>query len=260
VDVGGYSLFIYCVGQGSPTIVLESGLNGVSSDWERLLPDLRQIARVCVYDRAGLGASDFSPHPRTSGHMVEELRVLLRNAGAPGPYVLVGWSFGGMNARLYAAQYPQDVAGVVLLESSHPDRNERSLALLPPRTQGEPGSLTELRQWWASDWGVPILNPLGVDWRVSAEQVRAAGDLGDMPLIVITKSPDLQYADWGPDFPRDVALKLEEAWQEMQRELVGLSTSGRQIVAERSGHCIHCAEPRLVVDAIREVVETARSR
>jgi pimeloyl-ACP methyl ester carboxylesterase len=237
---------------------MDSGLNGTSADWETLLPDLRRITRVCVYDRAGLGASDLSPHPRTSGQMVEELRALLANAGVPGPYVLVGWSFGGMNVRLYAARYPDEVAGVVLLDSSHPDRNTRSLALLPPRARGEPASLTELRHWWATDWGIPRWNPLGVDWQTSAEEVRAAGTLGDIPLAVVTRSPDPAYGDWDPDFPEDVALELDRAWQEMQRELVALSTNGRQIIAEQSGHCIHCSQPRLVIHAIREVVEEAR--
>jgi len=260
VDVGGYSLFVYCVGRGSPTIVIESGLNGTSNDWERLLPDLRKITRVCVYDRAGLGMSDPSPHPRTSGQMVKELRTLLVNAGIPGPYALVGWSFGGMNVRLYAAQYPADMAGVVLLDSSHPDRNVRSLALLPPETRGEPASLKTLRQWWATDWGIPQWNPTGIDWKASAEQVRAAGSLGDIPLLVITRSPDPRYSDWGSDFPEDVALELDRLWQEMQKELVNLSSNSKQIIAKESGHCIHCSQPRLVIDAIREVVEEARKR
>jgi len=260
VDIGGCNLFINCVGEDSPVVVMDSGLNGTSADWETLLPDLRRITRVCVYDRAGLGASDLNPHPRTSGQMVEELRALLTNAGIPAPYVLVGWSFGGMNMRLYAARYPDEVAGVVLLDSLHPDRNTRSLALLPPRARGEPASLMELRQWWATDWGIPRWNPLGVDWKTSAEQVRAAGPLGEIPLVVVTRSPDPAYSDWGLDFPEDVALTLDQAWQEMQRELVALSSNGKQIIAEQSGHCIHCSQPRLVIDAIREVVEETRGR
>ncbi|HEX5810173.1 MAG TPA: alpha/beta hydrolase, partial [Anaerolineales bacterium] len=125
IDVGGYSLHLYCVGQntdGSPTVILESGLGGTSSSWGWIQPSVAKTTRVCAYDRAGMGWSDSSPAPRDVQNIATELHTLLQNAQIPGPYVLAGWSYGGMYVRQYASQYPDEVAGLVLLDSSSPEQ------------------------------------------------------------------------------------------------------------------------------------------
>jgi len=125
VDVGGYRLHLYCVGknvEGSPTVILEHGLGATSAAWARVQPEIAQTTRVCAYDRAGMGWSDPGPAPRDAEHIVTELHSLLQNAGIPGPYVLVGWSFGGLYVRMYAGKYPTEVSGIVLLDSSHHDQ------------------------------------------------------------------------------------------------------------------------------------------
>ena len=125
VDVGGYRLHLYCIGEnvmGSPTVILEQGLGGTSAAWARVQPEIAKTSRVCAYDRAGMGWSDLGPEPRDAQHIATELHSLLHNAGIPGPYVLVGWSFGGFYVRMYAGEYPTEVAGMVLLDSSHPDQ------------------------------------------------------------------------------------------------------------------------------------------
>ena len=118
VDVGGYSLHINCVGQGSPTVVLDAGSGLFSAQWVRVQRQVSDTTRVCAYDRAGMGWSEMGPEPRDAKQITSELHTLLNKAGIEGPYVLVGHSFGGMYMQTYAARYPEEVAGVVLVDSS----------------------------------------------------------------------------------------------------------------------------------------------
>src|SRR5215211_8097559 len=118
VDVGGYSLHINCVGQGTPTVVLDAGSGLFSAQWVRVQREVSGTTRVCVYDRAGMGWSEMGPDPRDARRITSELHTLLSKAGIEGPYVLVGHSFGGMYMQTYAAHYPDEVAGVALVDSS----------------------------------------------------------------------------------------------------------------------------------------------
>jgi len=125
VDVGGYQLHLYCTGttvDGSPTVILENGLGSTSAAWSLIQPEIAKATRVCSYDRAGMGWSNSSPEPRDAQHIAQELHTLLQNADVAAPYVLVGWSMGGLYARAYAAQYGDEVTGLVLIDSSHPDQ------------------------------------------------------------------------------------------------------------------------------------------
>ena len=122
VDIGGYRLHINCTGEGGPAVILDSGLGGNSLEWTLVQPKLAKFTRVCSYDRAGQGWSDESPLIRTSQNIVDELHTLLHKAEVPEPYILVGHSSGGINMRLYASYYPNEVAGVVLVDSAHEDQ------------------------------------------------------------------------------------------------------------------------------------------
>jgi pimeloyl-ACP methyl ester carboxylesterase len=130
VHVGGYSLHINCVGQGSPTVVLDAGSGEWSAQWVRVQREVSHTTRVCAYDRAGMGWSEMGPEPRDAKWISSELHALLSKAGIEGPYVLVGHSFGGMYMLTYAARYPEEVAGVALIDSStEPDQfSQRSEA------------------------------------------------------------------------------------------------------------------------------------
>jgi pimeloyl-ACP methyl ester carboxylesterase len=118
VDMGGYSLHINCVGQGSPTVLLDAGSGLFSAQWVRVQREVSGTTRVCAYDRAGMGWSEMGPDPRDARRITGELHTLLGKAGIEGPYVLVGHSFGGMYMQTYAARYPDEVAGVALVDSS----------------------------------------------------------------------------------------------------------------------------------------------
>ena len=117
VDVGGYRLHINCTGEGSPTVVIESGWGDMSATWGWVQPEVAKTTRVCTYDRAGMGWSESSPQPRTAREYAKELHTLLKKANEPGPYVLVGHSMGGFTVIVYAHDYPAEVSGLVLVDA-----------------------------------------------------------------------------------------------------------------------------------------------
>ena len=276
IDVGGYKMHIDCTGTGSPTVILDSGMGDGYLSWRKVQPQIAQLTRVCSYDRAGFGYSDFSPKPRTSRVFAQELRTLLHNAGVPPPYVLVGHSMGGYDVRLYASLYRSEVAGMVFVDASHPDQQKRL-----------PRALNDLDATWIHEqeffeftmpFGLPrLLGFCAKDAEVraaecnfhsvresvaelksisqSAAQTAATGSLGDIPLIVLSQDPDApQY-----DLPEDLVKPTNDAWQHMQRELAQLSTRGTQAIAKNSGHYIQLDRPDLVIDAVRNVVDQIRS-
>ncbi len=268
-------MHIDCAGEGSPAVILDSGLGDGYRSWRKVQPQIAQLTRVCSYDRAGVGYSDSSPKLRTSKVFAEELHALLQNARVPPPYVLVGHSMGGYDVRLFASQYGNEAVGMVLVDSSHPEQEKR----LPPM-------LKDLDRTWIREqeffeftmpFGLPRL--LGFCSRdgeeraaecnfhsvresvaelksisASAAETAAAGSLGNMPLVVLSQDPDApQY-----DLPEDLVKPTNEAWGQMQTELARLSTRGTRVIAKNSGHYIQLDRPDLVVDAIRKVVNEAR--
>src|SRR5215213_1289756 len=142
VDVGGYRLHLHCVGEGSPTVIMEAGGAGNVLHWMLVQPAIAQSTRVCAYDRAGMGWSEPGPLPRTPQQIVAELHTLLTNAGIPGPSILVGHSIGGKYVRLYARQYPQDVAGMVLVDARHEDAD----AAMTPAMRADDRSRVQTEQ------------------------------------------------------------------------------------------------------------------
>ena len=127
VDVGGYRMHIHCQGDpaAGPTVVLDGGQGEPGLTWASVQPEVAGFARVCAYDRAGLGWSEASPKARTGSNIVEELHTLLTRAGVEPPYVLVGHSVGGLYARLYDQKYPGEVVGMVQVDAAHEDLNVR---------------------------------------------------------------------------------------------------------------------------------------
>jgi thioesterase domain-containing protein len=234
VDVDELKMHIHCTGEGSPTVILEAGLDDFSIFWSQVQPEIAQSVRVCSYDRAGLGWSEPSPNPRTSETMVKELHILLVNAKLDPPYVLVGHSFGGALVRLYAHLYPDEVMGMVLADSAPDDvlAQYRAIAVS------------------TKYFGTGIAENEAFESNLA--EVRDANvSIFDKPLIVISRG----YWDPMPGFSEKDNKFAWQMWQEMQVELLSLSSDSRQIIAGESEHNIHLQQPELVIDAIRSVVE-----
>jgi pimeloyl-ACP methyl ester carboxylesterase len=285
VDVGGHSMHLYCTGEGvAPTVVMDSGLGGTVLDWQLVQPEVAGFARVCTYDRGGAGWSEPGAQPRTSEQFVEELHALLGNAGVQGPYVLVGHSLGGTNMQLYASQYPDEVAGMVLVDSALEDLD---LLSITESLQGSPvwikiyatiGVVRLANMLGPVGYPFSELPPDSVDEALaiststrqlyeSADETSSIGEsfeqqlaapmlLGDKPLIVLTAGP-LQLE--GMDLSQGQMDQMDEAHTRSQAALTQASQNSEQIIAEDSGHYIHLEQPDLVIDAIRQVVDAARN-
>lgn len=294
VDVGGQALNLNCTGQGSPTIVLDSGLGVPAIGWESVQTEVAKFTRVCSYDRAGYGWSDAGPLPRTSAQIAQELHTLLQNAGERPPYVLVGHSFGGFNVRVYNGRYPDQVAGMVLVDASQEDQNQ----LMPAAFKRF--SEAQKKQLKTQEMIAPYLNGLGISrfmaarqpvpagvsndlWREylylsllpkfaqataselgsfdeSARQVHAAGTLADKPLAVLTagKSVDKRL------LPESITAKdlddLRQLWvNDLQLREARLSTRGKRTMVPDSTHMIPFERPDAIVSAIHEVWSAVNS-
>jgi pimeloyl-ACP methyl ester carboxylesterase len=271
VDVNGHLMHINCVGEGSPTVILEAANLGMSAHWVRV-QQLAQTTRVCAYDRAGLGWSERGPEPRDARQISSELHTLLKGAGTEGPYVLVGHSYGGLYARLYAARYSEEVAGVVLVDSTHPEQFTRSPegramyeqtnrlgAVLPILTRLGVIRLTNFypahpdlpprqrEQIEAFNSSTRQVSTTVEEFRATPEtaaQVRGTGSLGDKPLVVIS------------------AGEQPPSWLEMQDELVALSPNSIHRVVDGATHeslLYDKGDARVTSAAIDRVVEAVRA-
>ncbi len=290
VDIGGQRLHLYCLGTGNPTVILEAAAPGWSLYWSTVQPQLARTTRVCAYDRAGLGWSDRGPLPRTGQRMAKELHCLLERAGIAGPYVLVGHSLGGLVARLYQHDYPQEVVGMVLVDAGHElemrQAEFRSFAnagksmlpvframtmlgitrliasydQLPPiltlQEEKVPAEIRPmLRTVWLRTGYVSTLADESDGLIETLEQVRHSGRLGDLPLVIITATGPV----WWPDMPGQVnPAKFKKMWMDLQQDLTTLSTKSRQVFAEHSSHFIQFDEPSLVAESVRQMIDLTR--
>jgi pimeloyl-ACP methyl ester carboxylesterase len=290
VDVNGYLMHINCTGEGVPTVVLDSGMGNSSLFWSLVQPEMSKSARVCSYDRAGLGWSEsrhgwlpFGVTRRTSRQMADELHTLLKNAGVPGPYVLVGHSLGGMNARVYAGTYPDEVVGIVLVDSSH----EEAYAKLPKEAldnanktkiehqEARPLALLGMQRLFKNKDNYTWLPPdvrgayMSVESRTETfitlddeylsfgESVRQAREAAPMtkslPLFVLAATEQFN------SLPAGVREQTKLTWLGLQEELASRSDDSVFHLVEGSDHSIQCNDHRgEVADAVRRVVEAVR--
>jgi len=262
VDLGGYRVHLYCTGEGSPMVMIVGG--GFSFDWTRVQQEVSKTTRVCVYDPSGTAWSD-AGHGRGCPAWVDEVRDLMRRADVPGPYVLVGLSAGAVIARLYAMNYANDVAGVVIVDhaflpkpipfaktgrfkdldsppvlismtpviGSHAD--EPGFSKLPKEAQ-------ELDRWaTAASPDLPTAETS--EQCIASAEAAAHGNphpLGRLPLVVIST---------GNQSP---------GYAELQQHLLSLSSNSRHLIAENSFHSVEISEPEVVTEGIRDVVASAR--
>lgn len=260
--MGDYEVFYRCAGAGSPTVVVEdgTGLAGASDHtWDAVVSEVQQVTRICVYDRPPLGLSQGNVPVRAANAVAQDLHKLLANARIGGPYVLVGYSLGGLFVRSYAAQYPHDVVGMVLVDAVSADYYSRARAVLPAVTGNEPEALTSFRRSLASFWGSSRgTNADRVNIAGSLQQAARLTSLGDLPLVALSHGGSSELFSAG--LPGDLGARLEQMWLETVTEQARLSTNGRLVVASQPDHAIHQAEPQLVIDAILNVLEQARKR
>lgn len=277
VDVGGHRLHLSCTGEGSPAVVLEHGGAGSALAWFRVQPDVARVTRVCSYDRAGLGWSDASDQPRDAQHIGAELHALVHRTGPLVPFVLAGWSYGGLFARAYAADYPEDLAGLVLIDATPTTEWTRSavgvaqhqseqwmyaatralarvglLRLLPnPMTSPPPGLTPEQKQQWKTIyrrtrfWDTVAAESEAIT--LTMKQVDEAGGLGDLPLVVVTAGAN---------------AGVDGQWQAEQVALRALSSRSAHVVVENATHASLWAEPeasRATASAIVRLVEDVRA-
>jgi pimeloyl-ACP methyl ester carboxylesterase len=295
VDLGGHRLHIHCTGAGTPVVVIENGLGDFSSDWILVQTRVEKFTRVCTYDRSGYAWSDPGPMPRTYAQLNLELHDALAKLRERGPFVLAGHSFGGGVVRAYAAAYPKEVAGMVLVDIVHEDQRipmgpkaarvrdfAQGRSIPPPRekmlpsdrresTGGErpaepieppydrlPAVQQRIHQWAASLPGLEEAENSQREWSSeSMAQMHAKPQAGSLGNMPLIV---LTRAEGGYGNDLDVpGAVLEAERKRTQGELALLSTEGRQVIVA-SGHSMHLEAPEEVAKAIRMVVETARRK
>lgn len=265
VDVGDYRLHMYATGKanGKPTIILESGLGTPSSykDWEHIQQKLSEYTRVITYDRAGYGWSDSANNERTAEQIADDLLQLLLQSGEKGPYILVGHSFGGFTSQVFAHKYKEDVAGLVLIDSSH-IKDEASISnleiyLLRALKEIGIGHVLELmnmlpmHEHFVEDklavhffhqhfYNSNQISELKLMNSITAEQVKQAQEngFGEIPMRVLSAVHE-EYPDWSK-------------WQ---AETATLSQNGKHLVVKDASHYIHIDQPEIVVETILDVME-----
>jgi len=280
IDVGGYRVHLYCTGTGSPTVVILGA--GYSFDWGLVQPEVAGFTQVCAYDHSGTAWSD--PGPKDSCPLrVNEVHAALKNAGIVGPYILVGHSLGALVARLYAGQYPDEVAGVIFVDHAFamlsrrpPSDGAAAPAPPPPPLTSPPGGARIVTMGMEVDSNfsnLPLRDRELHLWATTQSHNQAASTgnfdmlfdciaqadaiikdqshpLGDKPLVDVTA---------GTSMLPQTEEKSHDKYAELQAKLLSLSANSKQLIAENSGHFVILDRPDVVIDAIRQVVQSVRN-
>lgn len=293
IDVGGHRMHLLCTGSGSPTVVVEAGIGDISTDWVFIQTAVSKFTRICTYDRPGYAWSEPGPLPRTYPQINLDLHELLAAANERGPFVLVGHSFGGPLVRSYTKLYPNEVAGLLLVDTVHEDQripimgkatllrgNAKGRALPAARRTMQLGDLKpqfgpattepveqpmdklplsnqKIDQWAVAQPNLRVMAQSELEWSPESLALMAAapqkGSLGARSLLVLTREHG------GYDNNLDVpAAELEQERLTLQKKLVELSTNGAQRILP-CGHNMHIECPDALADAIRAVVGGVRS-
>jgi len=285
--VNGYAMHLYCAGAGAPTVIVEAGLGNDFIQWQKVQPEVAKFTRVCTYDRAGLGWSDDQPDPHDAKHIAQQLHSLLQTAGENGPIVLVGASAGGLYARQFVSDYPQQVAGMVFSDSSVPDqvRDTPNGAWTPEKARqihheamwdlikqstgwarlrgGCKGDVEKGLDPWRDlaraeacrpEYARSGLSEWDEFWN-SAAQATEAHCCGDIPLVIVSRDPDRPKPGRSAE-----SVAVDPIWNGLQESLKRLSPQSRRVIARGSGHHVMIERPDVVIAAVREVVIEVRER
>ncbi|SMD41105.1 Pimeloyl-ACP methyl ester carboxylesterase [Bacillus sp. JKS001846] len=233
VQLNGFKLFAKFYGdkKNKPTVIMDAGYGDYSKAWKSIVSEISTLTEVLVYDRAGLGKSEKSPNPRTSIYMIKELKEVLIQLNIKPPYILVGHSFGGVNARMYTSEYPQEVAGILLVDSTPEAYRERFL----------PTMSKEFQDAYNKQF---VCEGTYEEFMESLKQLKDSRRKMNVPLIVISAGKKAHYSE-----------ESQGLWNEMQKEILQISPNGEFIIAKNSAHYIQNDEPEVVVNAVKRLID-----
>ena len=254
IALDGRTLTLFDNGGPGPSVVLETGLGAEAEDWAAVASGVASVARVVFYDRSGRGSSPPAEGPRSALDMVQDLNELLRLAGIPAPYLLVGHSFGGLIVRLYAHRYPSEVRGLVLAESMHEDQFDVFGPLFPPESASDSDDLRRIRYFWTEGWRSSASTREQIDFPTSLAQGRSVVSLGDLPLHVLSAGTYIHM----PMVPPPARPFLQQRWEALQRRLAELSSRASHTQASDSGHFMQRDSPAMVSAAIVQMLCQSR--
>ena len=234
VQISECKLYAKLVGEnnGKPTVIMDAGYGDYSKAWDSIIGAISTFSNVLIYDRAGLGKSETSSNPRTSCQMVKELKKLLIEAKIKPPYILVGHSFGGVNMRMFATEFQNEVFGLVLVDSTPEDYRER---FLPTMSQ-------DFQQAYNKQF---VYEGNYEEFMESLKQLKETRQKLNVPLIVLSAGKKDHYSK-----------ASQQLWNEMQREILQISSDGELVIAENSAHYIQNDEPEVVVSAIKKLLDS----
>jgi pimeloyl-ACP methyl ester carboxylesterase len=233
VQISDCKLYAKLVGDknGKPTVIMDAGYGDFSKAWDSLIGDISKLSNVLIYDRAGLGKSETSSNPRTSREMVKELKELLIEAKIKPPYILVGHSFGGVNMRMFATEYQNEVCGLVLVDSTPEDYRKK---FLPTMSQ-------DFQEAYNKQF---VYEGNYDEFMESLKQLKETRLKLNIPLIVLSAGKKAHYSK-----------ESQELWNEMQRESLEISSDAELVIVENSAHYIQNDEPEVVVNAIKKLID-----
>ncbi|WP_406685705.1 alpha/beta fold hydrolase [Rossellomorea vietnamensis] len=231
--INSFKLYAKLTGKkkNKPTLVMDAGYGDYSKAWDSVIGELSEITEVLVYDRAGLGKSEKSPNRRTSREMVKELKELLCGLNIKPPYILVGHSFGGVNVSVYAHEYPEEVAGLVLVDSTPVNYRERFL----------PTMTSDFQEAYRKQF---VREGNYEEFMESLGQLKEYEETLSMPVLVLSAGKKDHYSE-----------ASQELWNDMQRELALISSKGEYVLAKNSAHYIQRDEPQVVIKAVEKLIE-----
>jgi pimeloyl-ACP methyl ester carboxylesterase len=239
INVGDHRLSLDCDGDAKHwgTVVLSAGGGRTEEDWAKVQPAVAKFARVCSYDRAGLGQSDkISGAPQTLDEIVGDLHALLKASGEKAPFVLVAHSVAGIYVRNFATKFPNEVAGFVFVDSSH-EEQAVGMHRIDPKGSIQGSTLDET----TARMGFFVQVDQRLEWRTQ------------LPVIVLGHGKP--YARI-PPLTDDQWAAADRLWRGLQEDLAKRSPQGQFRLAERSGHFIQLDQPEIVIQAVRDIINT----
>lgn len=288
VDIGGRRLQLDCRGAGSPTVVLESGLDNLGSlSWAAVHDSIARTTRACAYSRAGILWSDAAPGPFEAARVPRDLHAALVAAGERAPFVLVGHSLGGPYVTLFTRAYPTEVAGLVFVDASHPEQFARYFdvtgrSMKPPTGLVAVGSALawtgivrlapagDAPEGWPADavavstaylptsLGELHAETAAIDATLAAEA--HARELGDRPLVVLTGAAEMSPARLALEgVTRAEGARMQAVWKALQEDEATWSSRSRHEMVRDASHYIQFDRPNVVIGAVREVVSCVRA-